>query len=434
MGTDDKVTSLPKREGAMRKMSLKELAVPMIKAIDSFNYLLKSHHRRVAVISYYIGKQLKLNDDDLFQLIIAAALHDIGALSVQERDMLVEEDVVNPTPHCIMGYRMLSSFSAFKDIAQIIKHHHIKYIDSLKAKKGEVLFQSHIIHLADRVDILILPDEFILNQKNNVTDKIQEKVGRNLLHPEIFKAFLRTSKADIFWIEINNLDMYQLFRKINFSININLTIDNIVEFALTMSRIIDFRSKFTASHSYTVAHLSYLIGGYFGLSEEKCKKLMVAGYLHDIGKIGIDPGLIEKNGPLTDEECNIMKLHTYYTGQILNELNTSDWFSEIVIWSERHHEKADGSGYPYALEDKDLDLGVKILAYSDVISALMEERPYRKSQSIDVAMDMIKKKIAPKISTKMFDEIEKHKEQINDLVLQCQAHTFGEYNLSSLNQ
>jgi len=411
-------------------MSLKELAVPMIKAIDSFNYLLKSHHRRVAVISYYIGKQLKLNDDDLTLLIIAAALHDIGALSVQERDMLLKVDVVNPTPHCIMGYHMLASFSAFKDIAQIIKHHHINYIDSLKVKRGEILLQSHIIHLADRVDILISPDEFILNQKSNVTDKIQVRVG-SIFHPEVFKAFLETSKSDIFWNEINRLDMDQLFSKISFSINFNLTIDNVLEFALTISKIIDFRSKFTASHSYTVAHLSSLIGGYFGLSDDKCKKLMVAGYLHDIGKIGIDPGLIEKNKPLTNEEFNIMKLHTYYTGQILNELNTSDWFSEIVIWAQRHHEKADGSGYPYALEDKDLDLGVKILAYSDVISALMEERPYRKSLSIDVVMDMIREKIAAKVSTEIFDEIEKHKEQINDFVLQCQAHTFGEYNLSS---
>ena len=404
----------------------------MIKAIDSFNYLLKSHHRRVAVISYYIGKQLNLSNDELFKLIIAAALHDIGALSVQERDMLIKEDVANPTPHCIMGYRMLASFSAFKDIAQIIKHHHINYKDFLKITDEEILLQSHVIHLADRVDILISPDEFILNQKSNVTDKIQEKTG-TVFHPEVFDAFLKTSKADIFWIEINNLDMDQLFKKINFSINFNLTIDNILEFALTISRIIDFRSKFTASHSYTVAHLSSLIGGYFGLSEEKCKKLMVAGYLHDIGKIGIDPGLIEKNGPLSSEECNIMKLHTYYTGQILNELTSSDWFSEIVIWAERHHEKADGSGYPYALEDKDLDLGVKILAYSDVISALMEERPYRKSQSIDVAMDMVKKKIAPKVSTEIFEVIEKHKDEINELVLHCQAHTFGEYNLSSRN-
>ncbi len=413
----------------MQKLSLKELAIPMIKAIDSFNFLLKSHHRRTAVISYYIGKELKLSDDDLFHLVISAALHDIGALSVQERDMLIMEDVTNPTPHCLMGYRMLSSFDVFKRISQIIKHHHIKYEELLNMEDGEVLFQSHIIHLADRVDILISPDEFILNQKTKVTDKIQENVG-TVFHPDVFEAFLKVSKADIFWIEINNLDMDKLFAKINFSIDFELTIDNMLDFALTISRIIDFRSKFTASHSYTVAHLSALIGQYMGFSEQKCKKLMIAGYLHDIGKIGIDPGLIEKKGPLSDDEFNLVKLHTYYTGQILNELSSLEWFNEIVLWAERHHEKIDGSGYPYALDDENMDLGVKILAYSDIISALMEDRPYRINQSIELALDIIKNNIATKISPEIFIEIEKNKDEINELVLKCHAYTFEEYNLS----
>ena len=410
----------------MQKLSLKELAIPMIKAIDSFNYLLKSHHRRVAVISYHIGRQMNLADEELFELVVAAALHDIGALSVQERDMLIQEDVTNPQPHCTMGFRMLSTFDAFVDIAQIIKHHHINYQHSQSMPVDEVLFQSHIIHLADRVDILISPDEFILNQKARVTAKIQEKVG-TIFHPDVFSAFELAAKSDIFWIDINNLTIEQLFRKFNFSIDFELTIDNIIDFALTLSRIIDFRSRFTASHSYTVAHLANLLGNYFGFDDEQCKKLMVAGYLHDIGKIGIDPGIIEKKGPLTDDEFNLMKLHAYYTGQILNELNSSEWFSEIVTWSERHHEKVNGSGYPFSLDGASLDQGVKILAFSDIISALMEERPYRESLSVDTAFDIIENKIAASLSREMFDEIKLHKEEINQVVQECQDHIFDEY-------
>ncbi len=410
----------------MQKLSLRELAVPMIKAIDSFNYLLKSHHRRVAVISYHIGKQLGLNEEELFTLVVAAALHDIGALSVQERNMLIQEDVTNPKPHCIMGYRMLSTFEAFSDIAKIIKHHHIIYSESLRMPAGEVRFESHILHLADRVDIFISPDEFILNQKAKVTDKLRQKVG-DIFHPQVFEAFELASKSDIFWIDINNMDIEQLFRKLNFSIDFELTIENIIDFALTLSRIIDFRSRFTASHSYTVAHLANLIGGYFGFDDEKCKKLMVAGYLHDIGKIGIDPGIIEKDGPLTDDEFNLMKLHAYYTGQILSELNSSNWFSEIVTWSERHHEKINGSGYPFSLSDESLDDGVKILAYSDILSALMEARPYRESLSVDTAFDIIETKIAAALSCDMFSEIKKHKTEISELVTNCQKHTFTEY-------
>lgn len=404
----------------------------MIKAIDSFNYLLKSHHRRVAVISYNIGKVLGLNSDALSELVIAAALHDIGALSVQERDMLIKEDVSNPEPHCIMGHQMLSSFAAFKDIAQIIKHHHIKYQDSLQMQEGEVPYACHIIHLADRVDIFTDQDKFILDQKDRITQKVREKTG-TIFHPDIFAAFEKASKADIFWIEIGNMTMEQLFKKIDFSIDFELTIDNVLEFALTMSRIIDFRSKFTASHSYAVAHLASLIGKYFGYSDEKCKKLMIAGYLHDIGKIGIDPGLIEKHGPLTAEEFNLMKLHTYYTGQILSELNSSEWFSEIVNWAEKHHEKSDGTGYPYALDASSINEGIKIMAFSDNIAALMEERPYRKSLSVDEAFALVEDKVALHLSKDMFEVIKEHKDEINDLVQKCQAYTFKEYKLGFLH-
>ncbi|MBS1169628.1 MAG: hypothetical protein H6R01_546 [Burkholderiaceae bacterium] len=412
----------------MDKLTLRELAIPMIKSIDSFNYLLKSHHRRTAVIAYHIGMKMGLPKESLFNLVTAAALHDIGALSVQERNMLVQKDVENPKPHCVMGQRMLASFAPFKTISDIIKHHHIKYEDSLNMPEVEVPFESHIIHLADRIDILISPDEFILNQKQPVTAHIRDKVGA-IFHPEVFDAFDAAAKSDIFWIEINNLEIEQLFKRIDFSANFVLTVDRVLDFALVMSRIIDFRSKFTVSHSYTVAHLAALIGSFLGFSEEKCKKLMAAGYLHDIGKIGIDPGIVEKNGALTDEEFNQMKLHTYYTGQILNELTTSEWFREIVTWAERHHEKPDGTGYPYALTDESLDDGMKVIAYSDVISALMEDRPYRKGGTMEEAFDIIRNSKLLGISPTIFGIIEEHSEEINAMVQNCREIKYQEYRM-----
>ena len=285
----------------MEKLSLKELAVPVIKAIDSCNYLLKSHHRRTAVIAYHIGKKMGLDHGQLFKLVIAAAIHDVGALSVQERDLLIREDVQNPRPHCDMGYKMLSSFAPFADVARVIKHHHIRYAASLKMPEGEVPLESHILHLADRVDISVNPEVFVLKQKSIVVEKIRANVG-TVFHPQVFEAFAAASVPDIFWIEINNLELDQLFRRVDSSLNFTLSLDNILEFALTISRIIDFRSHFTASHSFTVANLAHEIGKIFGFSPERCLKLKISGYLHDIGKIGVDPGLIEKNGPLTDDE------------------------------------------------------------------------------------------------------------------------------------
>ena len=172
----------------MKTLSLREFAVPIIKAIDSFNFLLKSHHRRVAVMSYHVGKELGLNDDELFELVIAASLHDIGALSVQERDMLIQEDVENPNPHCIMGYKMLSTFEPFAEIAHIIKYHHVNYQAS--HADTSIPLSSYIIHLVDRVDIYISTDEFILDQRDNIVERIREKTGfifhlRFLMHSNL---------------------------------------------------------------------------------------------------------------------------------------------------------------------------------------------------------------------------------------------------------
>lgn len=106
----------------------------------------------------------------------------------------------------------------------------------------------------------------------------------------------------------------------------------------------------------------------------------------------------------------------------------SEWFHEIVLWAKNHHEKVDGSGYPYSLLDENLDVGSKIVAFSDVIAALMEDRPYRKSLSVETAFEIIRKSISAKISDQMFAVIEGHKDEISAIVLQCQQNVRKQYS------
>lgn len=401
----------------MEKISLKKIALPLIKSIDSFNFLLKSHHRRVAIASYYLGKKLNLDKKQMIDLILAASLHDIGALSIQERDMLIQADVENPEPHCIMGYKMLSNSSIFSDIAQIIRHHHVKY-NELENITDFVPFQSHIIHLADRVDILISHDNFILNQKSEVINKILNNKGI-LFHPDVCDAFLEISKADIFWMDINNMSMEQLFNSIDFNLYHDLNRNQMIEFSLVFSKIIDFRSSFTASHSYTVGQLAYELGKILKYNSDKCTKLLISGYFHDIGKIGINNSYLEKARPLSEEEFNHIKFHPYFSKQILNELSYSHWFKDIVNWAIYHHEKLDGSGYPCGLKGDEIEKETMIIAYCDIISALTEDRPYRKSIPLDEALEIIKKQIVPKLDKDIFYAIENNKEKIADIINNC---------------
>lgn len=417
----------------MEKLTLKELAIPLINAIDSFNYLLKSHHRRTAIISYFIGKEMKLSDEKMINLVISAALHDIGALSVQERDMLIKGDVEFPEPHCSMGYKMLSTFDAFEVISQIIKHHHIKYCDLEKYSKGEILIQSQIIHLADRVDILTLSDQFILNQKKAITSSIIEHSG-STFNPIVVDAFQKVSKGDIFWININNITMDKLLRNINFTLDYELSIDDVMDFAMMISKIIDFRSKYTAAHSCTVAHLAYSIGKMIGWDADMCKKIKVAGYLHDLGKIGIDPGIIEKNGPLSDEEYNQIKLHAYYTEQILLDLVGNSWFKDIIYWSKNHHENKIGTGYPYSISEEEVDTGIMVLSFADIMSALMENRPYRKSLGIEKTIQIMQKEVAPKLSQSIFSVILQNIDELNKIILDCQILNYNLYGKKDISR
>lgn len=411
----------------MDKITLKELAFPLIKSIDSFNFLLKHHHRRVAVIAYFIGTRLKLEENRLADLVLAAALHDIGALSVQERDMLIQKDVLDPMPHCLMGYKMLSSCHLFSNIALIIKHHHIQYRES--EQNPEAPLESHIIHLADRIDIHIDQDLFILDQKEQTIKAILDNCG-SVFHPDTCQAFSDAAQADIFWIELVNMTMEQLLKRIHYTYDCTLSLDQIMEFATVVSRIIDFRSTFTAGHSYSVAHIAAYLGRKCGLNEDACTKLMLAGLFHDIGKIGIDTAYIEKPGPLTHEEFNQMKLHTYYTYQILNELSLTRWFEEVVIWSSNHHEKSDGNGYPYRKNADDLDLGTRILTYSDILTALMEKRPYREASSIDTAIEILKLEVAPILYPEILETIEANKSGIVQILNRCATEIEKVYTTS----
>ncbi|MGE0003732.1 MAG: HD-GYP domain-containing protein [Candidatus Izemoplasmatales bacterium] len=413
----------------MEKLTLRELATPIIKAIDSINYLLKSHHRHTAVIAYSIGKHIGLDDHQLCDLVIAAALHDIGALSVRERDGLIQHDVENPGPHCQMGYRMLVNFDAFQPVAQIIKHHHIMYRDLQIYPEGEVPFQSLILHLSDRVDVYTNPNYPILDQKRTIIDEIIQKSGIDF-DPALVEAFVEVSKPDIFWINIGYMSIDDLFQLIHFYSDYELNLDKILEFSMTISRIIDFRSSFTASHSNTVAQLAGKIGEYLNFNQEMQTKLKIAGYLHDIGKIGIDPGLIEKPGKLSNSEYNEVRMHSYLTGQILNELSRSEWFQDIVTWAKLHHERIDGSGYPFGYHGDQIDDGVIIMGFADVLSALMEDRPYRAPMPTQEAFQLIENQIAPKLSVEMFETIKSHQQEIEEIVQASQKSCKQEYHQS----
>jgi HD-GYP domain-containing protein (c-di-GMP phosphodiesterase class II) len=147
------------------------------------------------------------------------------------------------------------------------------------------------------------------------------------------------------------------------------------DIAVTFSSIIDAKSQYTYHHSERVADFAVSIGRRLGLNEAEATRLRRAGLLHDIGKLSVPNRILDKPGKLTPKEWEIVKLHPYYTHQILQRVPV---FGELAFDASAHHERMDGRGYFRNLTGNMLSTQARILACADRFDALSAERPYRR--------------------------------------------------------
>ncbi|QIN81626.1 HD domain-containing protein [Rubrobacter tropicus] len=146
--------------------------------------------------------------------------------------------------------------------------------------------------------------------------------------------------------------------------------------ARAFGEIIDAKSPFTYRHSEGVAKVAVAMGERAGFGPDATRDLMRAGLLHDIGKLGISNRILDKPGPLTDEEYAKVRRHPELTYEILSRVGP---FRPIAETAANHHEKLDGSGYHRGVGAEDLDFPSRILAVADIYDALSADRPYHKA-------------------------------------------------------
>jgi putative nucleotidyltransferase with HDIG domain len=155
-----------------------------------------------------------------------------------------------------------------------------------------------------------------------------------------------------------------------------------LQFAAALIATLDARDRYTAGHSAAVAIYSRDIAQRMGLPVETCDQAYLCGLVHDIGKIGLPPGLLEKPGALTLEERRQMQEHSAIGERILAHV---DEYSEISTIVRHHHERIDGQGYPDGLEDESIPLVSRIIAVADAYNAMTSDRPYRDAMPSRVA-------------------------------------------------
>lgn len=155
-----------------------------------------------------------------------------------------------------------------------------------------------------------------------------------------------------------------------------------LSFAAALVATLDARDRYTAGHSAAVAIYSRDIAARMGLSGQEQQQVHLCGLVHDIGKIGLPPGLLEKEGPLTLDERRQMQLHPEIGERILANV---DDYSAIANIVRHHHERVDGNGYPDRLGVDEIPLLSRIIAVADAYNAMTSDRPYRDAMPSRVA-------------------------------------------------
>lgn len=159
--------------------------------------------------------------------------------------------------------------------------------------------------------------------------------------------------------------------------------ENFLQTVISLANAMDARDSYTGDHSQRMANMASLIGREMGLSAQDVENLHWAGILHDIGKIGVPDQILNKNGPLTKKEWVIMKEHPVIGAQIVEPIKYLAPVSPII---HAHHEKYDGTGYPYGLAGEDIPIGARILSVVDAYVAIRDKRVYSDARSHEEAI------------------------------------------------
>jgi putative nucleotidyltransferase with HDIG domain len=155
-----------------------------------------------------------------------------------------------------------------------------------------------------------------------------------------------------------------------------------LSFATALVATLDARDQYTAGHSAAVAVYARDIAARLGLDDDQQRLAHLCGLVHDIGKVGLPPGLLEKPGPLTLEERRQMETHAVIGERILRNV---DDYSEIARIVRHHHERVDGHGYPDHLTGENIPLISRIISVADAYNAMTSDRPYREALPSRVA-------------------------------------------------
>lgn len=400
-------------------VDLNNIFLSLSDAIDLANPEIACHQMRCAYMVWQMAKEAGLPRERVKRLYMAALLHDIGALTPKDKTRLHTFEETDILAHCLRGEVLFQSVPLLAPAAPIVRHHHRDWCDCDGSIGDPDVLDAQILLLADWVERLVRRDCFILSQMESITARIRS-MEKTIFHPDVVELFVRASDREEFWLDVASPRLYGLLLREGPLRSIEIPFEDIASIAGAMQKIIDFRSPFTATHSAGVAECAALLTGHFGYMETEVKLMHLAGHVHDLGKLIIPNAILEKQGKLTREEFQVVKQHTYFTYEVLLSI---DRLERVAEWAAFHHEKLDGTGYPFRVGAEKINTGSRIMAVADIFTALTEDRPYRPGMPLDKALAILTEqadsgKIEPRVVTLLGDHAKEISQQVKEAQLE----------------
>jgi HD-GYP domain-containing protein (c-di-GMP phosphodiesterase class II) len=332
-----------------------------------------NHGKRIAVLCAKMGKVLGKNPNEITALAICALLHDSALTEYILSERLDGDHDMAMKKHCEIGQRNVDALCFETNVKDFILYHHERADGTgpFGTREGEIPLEAELIAIADSIDVAYHLQGLEPERLSVIRGIIVKETGKRYS-----KAAAETMLEILDWPAVMSLKddvIKQTASDALFPWTVDIQTETIFGLAGFIARIIDYKSIFTRKHSTQIANRTWFMGKYYRYEPQELAEIYLAASLHDLGKLAVPSDILEKPGKLSDEEFEIIKKHVHLTWELLNDI---EGFETICQWASNHHEKLDGSGYPFGKKASELDFSSRLLSCMDLYQAISEERPY----------------------------------------------------------
>ncbi|MDR1566892.1 MAG: HD domain-containing protein [Treponema sp.] len=362
-----------------------------------------NHGKRAAILCAAMGRSLGLPEEELRVLTAGALLHD-NALTEY---IMAERQGKRHDPamklHCEYGQRNLEALLPGPASSGVIAYHHERADGNgpFGMKEGAIPAAAELIAIADSLDVANHFQTVKFYDLPEIRSGVSQQPGKQFSRRAV-KAMLSVLDDDMLLL-LRDESVKDTAERLLPPWPLDMDSRVVRDFAEMVIRIIDYKSAFTRRHSSGIAEKAFFMGEYYGRDTDEKAELYLAAALHDLGKLAVPAAILEKQGSLTNGEFKTIKEHAYLTWKMLKDIKGLE---DVCTWASNHHEKLDGSGYPFGKKGGELDFNSRLLACIDIYQALSEERPYHPErnhrETMEIMYDMAAKGlIDPGISADM---------------------------------